>query len=114
MLAPIIDWTFHASLLDWSVRLLHISAVGQTLFVLIWMTLPWFKSWVGRALMVKSLALMALLDEALLFYYLPPVPHEALLGVLIFALVCLGIWSQVAAIGFEMWRGLRARRQEHP
>lgn len=111
MLDTLVAWFTEATQLEWSIRLLHVCAIGQTLFVLLWGTLRWWRRWVGRALMVKSLALALFLDTALVNYYLPPYSHEQLIGTLEFALVAVGIMSQLAVIAFEI---VRARRSHRP
>lgn len=98
------------SLLAWTLRLYTAAAIGQTLFVALWATLPWWRTVVGRALMVKSFALMVVLDWALVTYHLGPFAHQESISVVLFGLVVVGIWSQVAAIGHEMWLARRERR----
>lgn len=98
---------FDASLFDWTVRLVHVSAVGQTLFVLLWWSLPWYRTVVGRALMVKSFTLMLYLDWAVAVYHFGPFDHQEAIGVALFGLIAFGIWSQVVAIAREMWRARR-------
>lgn len=110
MLDTILAWFTEPTLQGWSVRLLHVCAVGQTLFVLLWATLRWWQRWVGRALMVKSVALALFLDTALVNYYLPPYPHEQLVGTLEFALVAAGICSQLLVLAFELVRARRRHR----
>lgn len=105
-------WLTDAQLTHWSYLILHVSAVGQTLFVLIWVTLPFYRSWIGRALFVKSVSLAIYLDFAEVVYWWGPLPDQLLLGVLLFGLIAVGIWSQVVAIVHEVWRGYRARREE--
>lgn len=90
--------------------LIHVATVGQVLFVLMWMTLPWWKAWVGRALMVKSLALAVFLISSLAHFYLPPyAAQEAVRTLLVFA-VTGGIWSQVVAIGVEIRKAKAGKR----
>lgn len=111
MLASLVDW-IQADQFTWTVRLVHLAAIGQTLFVLLWATLPWWRMWVGRALMVKSFALMLYLDWALVVYHWGPFEHQPTIAIWLFGLITVGIWSQVGAIFHEMWRG--RRRSEVP
>lgn len=45
---------------------LTVAAVTQTLFVLFYITFPWFKTFLGRALFGKAVALMLIVDFAAL------------------------------------------------
>ena len=93
--------------------LLHISAIGQTAFVILWATRPWYREWIGRALMVKSFSLMLFLDRALVLSYLEPRPSRApLWTTILFGFVTLGIVTQLAALVYEMWRGRRPLPRE--
>ena len=91
--------------------LLHAGAIGQTTFVVLWLCLPWWREWIGRALMVKSLALMIFLDSALVHHHLTDYPAKPYVVAGLFALVVLGIWTQVAALAHEMWKAWRQRRR---
>lgn len=81
-------------------------SIGQTLFVIMWGMLPWWREWIGRALMVKAFALMLLFDSALLNLLWP---HKPLVWVdrTILILVIVGIWSQVFALTYERRRARR-------
>lgn len=113
-MSAIFDWLFEASLFDWTLRLYTAAAVGQTLFVVVWAFLPWWQTTVGRALMVKSFALMLILDWSLATYHLGPFPHQQEIGVSLFGLVALGIWVQFGAIAREIWLGRRDREPSEP
>lgn len=87
-----------------------VGAIAQTIFLAMWLTLPWWREWVGRALMVKSLALGVYLDSVLIHEYLvPDYAAEPYVRTLLFLLIVLGICSQVVALGYEM---VKARRQK--
>lgn len=90
--------------------LLHIAAAGQTLFMLMWMTLPWWRAWVGRALMVKSVAMGLFLVSAVVHHHVDTYAWEPVVVLLLFAGVTLGIWSQVLAIGLEIRAARRGSR----
>lgn len=102
----LLGW-FDASLLDWTLRLYTAAAIGQTLFVALWSVLPWWRTTIGRALMMKSASLMIILDWTLISYHLGPFRHQQGIGTALFALVAIGIWLQVWAIALEMRRGRR-------
>lgn len=107
---------FAADMFTWTIRLVHIAALGQTLFVILWATMPWYRHAVGRALMVKSFALMAYLDWAVLVLHFGPLPHHDTIALLLFGFITLGIWSQLLVIGgiraLELWgRHLERKRQ---
>jgi hypothetical protein len=106
----IFGW-FDADLFGWTVRLVHAAAVGQTAFVVLWAMLPFYRTWVGRALMVKSFSLMLYLDWAVaVYHHWLPLGHQQVIAVVLFAFIAVGIWSQMGAIVFEMRRG-RTRLQ---
>ena len=84
--------------------LLWVSAIGQSLFVIVWATRPWYRHWVGRALMVKTVALALYLDFAVLVNFVDPFPALQLLGVILFGHITVGIWSQVVVIVWEILR----------
>lgn len=88
------------------VWLVHGMLVGQTTFVAIWATLPWWRLWVGRALMLKSFALDLLIAAAVANYWLVtelgPYPGMDIITMTTHILILLGIWSQVFAIAHEI------------
>lgn len=90
--------------------LLHAAAIGQNLFLVLWLTLPWWRAWVGRALMVKALALAAFLNVAIVHQHVDPYPAQQLVVMVLFLGVTVGIWSQVAAIGLEIRSARRGER----
>jgi hypothetical protein len=89
--------------------MLWIAAVGQTAFVGLWFSLPWWRIWIGRALMVKSLALGVYLDFALVLHYVTPFPGLLLLSMILFGFITVGIWSQLVALVLEVSRARRRR-----
>lgn len=50
------------SLEDWRTVLLGFAGLGQTFFVLLYLTFPWFDSLLGKALFSKAVTLAVLLD----------------------------------------------------
>jgi hypothetical protein len=80
--------------------------VGQVIFVCTWMVLPWWKEWVGRALMVKSATLALLLGLTVMntVLLLRGINYRGMDAVQAagYLLVNIGVWSQVIAIGHEI------------
>lgn len=92
------------------VVLVWIAGVAQTAFVCLWVSLPWWRSVIGRALMVKSCALAIYLDVALVNYYLPPYAGEVWVMVGLFGAVAVGILTQLYALIREVVIARRDRR----
>lgn len=90
-----------ATVSEW---LLWTAAIGQTGFVVCWVTLPWWTHWVGRALMVKSLALMIYLDIAIVLTNVDYFYGLNLLSVILFGFVVFGIWSQLVTLLHERFK----------
>lgn len=84
--------------------LVYGSAFFQSVFVLMWLILPWWRSWVGRALMLKSVAFMIALDIQSYFLIHPDVSYDTALaiGVAAFVLIFAGCFAQCVALAFEM------------
>lgn len=80
----------------WRTILLGLVALGQTMFVLLYFTFPWQKSFLGRALFFKALSLAALTD-AWIVYRVFDIPRADLMFVLLYALLALGVWVQYFA-----------------
>jgi hypothetical protein len=93
------DWLFHATTLDWEVRLVYAAAVPQTLFVLGYGTRSrWWASLIGRALFTKALALAMLLDLSVfadIFGY--DYPHREQITLVILILIFAGSAMQLLA-----------------
>ena len=66
-------WAAADGWVRWSLVALIVATVGQTLFVLIYATRPWWRARVGRAYMLKSSTLGVVLWLSLIgaFYLLP-------------------------------------------
>lgn len=72
------------------------AAIGQTLFVLLYATFPWWDNFVGRALFLKAISLAALLDVLMLgrkFDW----PYEDVTFVVLYLFMTAGIWWQFVA-----------------
>jgi hypothetical protein len=83
------------NLLFWAKAAVVAMAIGQTAFVLLYGTAPWWRDAVGRALFVKSAALMTLVDAAVVALFFPP---PVWVAVAIYWLVAVGIWWQLATL----------------
>lgn len=80
----------------WKSATLLSAAVGQTLFVGFYMTLPWWGTFLGRALFFEALALMVLIDVGLVGLALEwPGEKATIIG--LYGLVSLGIWGRFVA-----------------
>lgn len=79
---------------------------AATLFPIVYgLTSPWWKSATGRALMVKSLATMLLIDFALAVRVLGLGPNDAaLIRVGIMALIFAGVNLMFSAMLLARWR----------
>lgn len=71
-------------------------ALGQTLFVALYLTFPWWKTFLGRALFYKALILMILADFAFLARVFD-FAGEDVLFVILYGLLATGVWFQFAA-----------------
>lgn len=80
----------------WRTILIVFAAVGQTLFVSFYLTLPWWRTFLGRALFVKATSLVLLLDIAVVGRTIDWT-HEDLTFVILYGLMGLGIWTQLVA-----------------
>lgn len=85
------------------------AAIGQTLFVVLWATKPWYKTLIGRALMTKALALALVLWFWTVGLYYPVHAYRAELRDVLLAAVAVGIWAQVLAfvVEFHDARGVK-------
>jgi hypothetical protein len=109
---PPAEWLPSLAAIETSIDVLvHVSAVAQTVFVVLWLTLPWWREWVGRALMIKSVALALFLDFSLINHYAGDYAWRPYITAALFALVTAGIVSQVIALPYEMWSASRDRRR---
>ena len=75
---------------------LCLMAVGQTAFAMLYVTFPWWRSLLGRALFSKALSLMVLLDFYIIARLLDLRDVDWVYTVLYFAL-SLTIWGQFLA-----------------
>lgn len=87
-----------------------IAAIGQTLFVLFYATMPWWRSFLGRSLFFKAVVLAVLLDSVIWAWV---TDHEWTGDVLaiLYVVLAIGIWSQ--AIAFWTVRRQAFREREN-
>jgi len=71
-------------------------AVGQTCFVLLYTTFPWWRSFLGRALFYKALMLMLIVDLFLLTRIFQWDNMDTLF-VTLYTLLGVGVWVQFFA-----------------
>lgn len=106
------------SIFDWYTTIAVVASVGQTLFVLLYMTFPWYRTFLGRALFIKALTLTLLLDVALAGT-LWDWPHEEIWIVSLYGFTAFGIWAQLTAFlihrftGFDQKSTYRKRYYHH-
>lgn len=88
------------------------TAPPATLFTFIYgLTTPWWRSMIGRALLVSSSALALLIDLSLLYQWLgPEYLGRSYVRVTVFSLVCLGAWLKLAALAGMKIDARRSRR----
>lgn len=110
------DWSDLSLLLKFDVAVVHACLLGQTVFLIMWAVLPWWKEWVGRALMIKSAALWILFSVNLALFWWSIIfdhfaDHELAISFSTHVLVLVGIWSQVVALGHEMRAAKKGSRK---
>lgn len=98
----------------WEFGLICGMLVGQIAFVIVWALLPWWREWIGRALMAKSAALMLLLamtivNTVIMMRHPAGYPYMATVRRVGDSAVLLGIWSQLIAITREIRLGNTSR-----
>lgn len=95
--------------LDLAFGALWIAAVAQTLFVVFYMTVRWWRHFVGRALFSKSFALMLLLQLSLVNHYYD-YAWELQVSALLTCLVAVAIVFQLGALLWQQHLDRDARR----
>lgn len=92
------------SLETWYAIIVVGSTVGQTLFVLLYLTFPWYQTFLGKALFIKGVTLMVMLD-IVLARAIWGVPRSESVVVIAFGLTGLGIWAQFVAFAIHRFGG---------
>jgi len=80
----------------WRTTGLLTAATGQTAFVILYATFPWWKKFLGRALFFKAVALGTLADVAILGRIFDW-KYEDQTFVILYWLLALGVWAQFLA-----------------
>jgi hypothetical protein len=90
----------------WRTTTITVAALGQTLFVALYLTFPWYRSFLGRALFFKAVAFGVLLDIASVARLSGWLNNDALF-VTLYGLLAVGIWVQLGAFIRTKRCGLR-------
>lgn len=72
------------------------TAIGQTAFALLYMTFPWWKSFLGRALFFKAAAFMLLVDIAVVGR-IYDWSFEEVTFIVLYWILAIGVWFQFFA-----------------
>lgn len=72
---------------------LGVMALGQTLFAAIYITFPWWRTFLGRALFYKAMAFALILDVFML-NRVWEIPHKDVVFVVLYFVLASGIWFQ--------------------
>ena len=80
----------------WRTLTLGSAALGQTAFILLYLTFPWWRTFLGRALFYKALALTAILDLFVISRIWHFVGTDTLF-VVFYGALAIGIWWQTFA-----------------
>lgn len=94
----------------WRTFILSGAALGQTLFVMLYVTFPWWHSFLGRALFLSALTLAVLLDALVVSRWLGLGRNDALFIVLDAAMAA-GVWAQLFAFSTIMRTSNREDRE---
>lgn len=90
----------------------ELTAPAVTLFTLGYLlTVRWWTFWIGRALLVSSLAFSLLIDVSVVTYWFGWVPPTWLVHVVL-GLVCAGAYLKLLALVIEKTHGHRDRDRE--
>lgn len=84
----------------WYATAAIIAGVGQTLFVLLYVSFPWYETFLGRALFIKAMTLMFLLDAAMAGS-IWDWEHEPVWIVTLLGFAAFGIWAQLMAFAIQ-------------
>lgn len=80
----------------WRTIMLGVAALGQCFFILLYMTFPWWRSYLGRALFSRALMLTVLMT----FAWLGRVYNfgrDDLAFIVLYTLLAAGIWFEFSA-----------------
>lgn len=80
----------------WRTAAIGAMAVGQTLFAALYLTFPWWKTFLGRSLFVKAFVFALMLD-VLFFARMRDWEYELEMLLTLYILLAVGIWGQLFA-----------------
>jgi hypothetical protein len=83
---------------EWSI---YAMTLGQLAFLAMWGVLPWWREWIGRAMMLKSAALGLLLALGSIALLWGPADWQPWAMRAARILVLVGIWAQATALRYE-------------
>jgi hypothetical protein len=76
------------------------AAVGQTLFVLLYVTFPWYRTFLGRALFIKAVTFAVMIDVAVAGM-IWDWEHEHATLIVMYGCTAFGIWAQLTAFSVQ-------------
>lgn len=88
------------NILWWYTAIAIAASVGQTLFVLLYMTFPWYNTFLGKALFIKALTLALLLNMALAGAIWDWGSEDVWI-VSLYGIASFGIWAQLVAFSVQ-------------
>lgn len=90
----------------WRTITLLTAALGQTAFVFLYLLYPWWKSFLGKALFGKSIALVLIIDFAALSRIFE-FGHSDLYFTIMYSVLAIGVWLQFFAFLSTIFGGER-------
>lgn len=93
----------------WRTVAIGAMAVGQTLFAALYLTFPWWKTFLGRSLFVKALVFALLLD-VLFLARMWDWGYELETLLTLYVLLAVAIWGQLFAY-IRVWMETRESRE---
>lgn len=96
----------------WRSAALYGLALGQTLFVILYFTFPWYKTFLGKALFFKAFVFAFVLDLALYARLNPEFTNWDVIFTCMYALLGVGVWFQFFAFLRVRTEGKRKERGE--
>lgn len=95
----------------WRTAAITAAAVGQTLFVILYMAFPWWKNFLGRVLFGKALSLLVITDVVALSRWFEFWRNDYLFTAL-YLILALGVWAELIAF-WQVQRKSKAAVREH-
>jgi hypothetical protein len=98
------------TVLQWQICLITAAAIAASLFPIVYtLVAPWWRSEVGRSLFISEVSLAALLDIALVAYWLHwTVPQPVATS--LYTLIAVGAWLRLRVLIVEQIRKPRGER----